>query len=105
MWWIAIIVALLLVGCIVGLIRYNKIQESKGESVSRNIVEDRPIMKPNIDLSLPEEPVQKELKEDNQIPYELPEVKEQNKYIKEIKNMSPEMKAIVFADIFDRKHF
>ena len=77
--------------------------------VERPVVKEAPVV---VKTEVKEEPIQKEgvAKEVGEVDpviqdFNTTQKKEDNPYAKAIKEMSPEMKAIVFADIFNKKQF
>ena len=110
MWWIVlIIVIILLIGVCVGLYIYiNKRDDlSKKDVEATQAEQPRPIVKEEVKGEpLVSEKNTTKLESEN-ISVRKKSVDEpvtkQNKYVKAVQKMSPEMKAIVFADIFKKK--
>lgn len=115
MWWIVLVVFLVLaiIACVAlyiynskgnHLFHHSHKEDPKKSEQPRPIVRDEVQAEPVLQKT---EPVKEETKKKVETKEVLAEsdTNKNNSYLDSIKNMSPEMKAIVFADIFNKKHF
>lgn len=110
MWWIVlIIIIVLLIGACVGLYIYVAKKEglpSPEVEIVKN-EEPRPIVREEVKGEpLVSDKGTSKLDDCNMsVKKQAQPTAKKNKYVKAVQEMSPEMKAIVFADIFNKKHF
>ena len=112
MMWIFISIIVVAVGGYFAYYFWDKKRKAKKKVATedeRPVVKEAPV---SVKAEVKDEPIQREevaqeLEENatTRRDFNTKENKVENPYAKAIKEMSPEMKAVVFADIFNRKQF
>ena len=113
MMWVFISIIVVAVGGYFAYYFWDKKRKAKKQEptaeVERPVVKESPVsVKTEVDEETTQkEEVVQETEESTPVrrDFNTVQIKEENPYAKAIKEMSPEMKAIVFADIFNRKQF